>query len=142
LLERRGIRIRRRQLFLERVAYVFVDDEIVTRARQQLRERHLIVVVGLESELSTVVTVWEDGLVQLTDVKRLPEMLGKSRANRSHEMAVHPVEVVHRCRLLDLVVGVFALNQKLATSAGFGGPGRHPERAERAKGSSVARPSS
>jgi hypothetical protein len=74
---------------------VVVDDQVVACARQELRERHLIIVIRLEPELATVMTVWKNRLIEFADVERLPEILRKAGANRPHEMAVHPVEVVH-----------------------------------------------
>ena len=42
-------------------------------------------------------TIWKDRLVEIGDRERLNEMLWEPRTHDPHQMAVHPIEVVHEC---------------------------------------------
>jgi hypothetical protein len=95
LLERRRIRVHLAQGRSKRVSQLVVDDQVVARTGDELGERDLIVVVRIEAQLAPVQTIWKDRLVEIGDGERLGEMLWEPRTYDPHQMAVHPIEVVH-----------------------------------------------
>lgn len=72
-----------------------VHDQVVARAGEQLGQSDLVIVVRLYPQFATIMAVRKYRLIQFADVERLPEILRKAGANCPHEVAVHPIEVVH-----------------------------------------------
>src|SRR6185437_1763822 len=97
-LERAWIRVRRLELRPKGIAHAVVDDQIIARAGEELGERDLVVLVGLEAELAAMMPVRQDALVQLTDAERLRQILREPGADGAHQLAVHPIDIVHHER--------------------------------------------
>ena len=96
ITNRRRVRIRRRPLGAQDVAHLAVDHQVTVRAAEQLHQRELVVLIGLEAELPPMQAVGEDCLIELAHLERLREVLRKGRADCAHEMAIHPFDVIHR----------------------------------------------
>src|SRR6185312_11905743 len=62
---------------------------------EKLGQRDLIILIGLETELTTIEPIRQDRLIERADVERLREVLRISRAHGAHEVPVHPIEIVH-----------------------------------------------
>ena len=96
LADHRGIGIGRRELRGQHVTHPIVHYEVATWTGEQVEEDQLVILVRLQSEVATVQAVGKNRLIQLAHLERLRQHGRVLRADRAHEVPVHPLDVVHR----------------------------------------------
>ena len=90
-------RIRRCRAVLgaQHVPHSVVDHQVTLSAREHFHQCQFVVLIGFESQFAPVKAVREDGGVELANLEWLRQVLWKIRANRTHELTVHPLYIVH-----------------------------------------------
>jgi hypothetical protein len=68
--------VRGGDLFLESLLHRFVGPDVPALARYQPRDRRLVILVGLDPQVTTVMAVRHQRIVELSDRKRHAQVLG------------------------------------------------------------------
>jgi hypothetical protein len=77
--------VRRLDLRLELVAHRLIGEQIITLTRQQPRDRDLIILIRFDPELTPVMAVGDQRLVQLLHRERERQVLGVPVADVAHQ---------------------------------------------------------
>lgn len=77
--------MRRAKLGLELVAHFGIGQQIITLAGQEPGYRNLIILIGFDSELATVVPVRDQSLIQLLHRERERQVLRMPVTDVAHQ---------------------------------------------------------
>ena len=89
------IRIRCAQLPTQRFLHLVVADEVAALAGEKTQQRHLVIGVRLERELTTMQPIRQQRLIQVRDLEWSREELGLLRTNRLDEETEDAIDLVH-----------------------------------------------
>jgi len=93
--KRGRIRIGRRQLVAHGFRQRILDNDVAALAGEQPHQRDLVILVRLDLQLAPIVTVWEQGLIQLRDLEGTAQQVRIAHPDILHEPAKHAVQIIH-----------------------------------------------
>jgi len=77
--------VRRLELRFQLIAHRLIGEQIITLTRQEPRHRDLVILIRLDPELTPVMAVGNQSLVELLNRERKCQVLGMPVADVAHQ---------------------------------------------------------